>query len=416
MLTGRILEMENLNDIKIAFNSNLFVHTTTQIVGHYYKDFVEINEEFERMTEDEYAKMMISKANACKDKKERDKIANEYAENMQKYYPFRKNYRTLSFTDNVSALNGYILFKIDTVDQQFDLSLLDFISYDFNNLNDYYLFFINNFNYFVQKLDKEDLKNFKFYTLYKIKDIVHLSQKYYDKEISNIKEYQKIFRECINFCYQINSNINLSNLTLQQRFFLYNQIYKNPFKDISNKFEIINLLDYTYDDIPYNSDAVTPNDVYIISSIIHAMDPEGKGLSSTFKFKTNNIFTAFYISLFNIIGMNELYVKICGNCNKYFITPKLNIVYCDRIWTNDLTCKDVGSKLAQKRKESEDNIYKKYRNESSRKSMFASRNNDVPEYQNKYNKWKEQANKFWNDVKKGNKTPEEFEKWIDKNK
>lgn len=416
MLTGRILEMENLNDIKIAFNSNLFVHTTTQIVGHYYKDFVEINEEFERMTEDEYAKMMISKANACKDKKERDKIANEYAENMQKYYPFRKNYRTLSFTDNVSALNGYILFKIDTVDQQFDLSLLDFISYDFNNLNDYYLFFINNFNYFVQKLDKEDLKNFKFYTLYKIKDIVHLSQKYYDKEISNIKEYQKIFRECINFCYQINSNINLSNLTLQQRFFLYNQIYKNPFKDISNKFEIINLLDYTYDDIPYNSDAVTPNDVYIISSIIHAMDPEGKGLSSTFKFKTNNIFTAFYISLFNIIGMNELYVKICGNCNKYFITPKLNIVYCDRIWTNDLTCKDVGSKLAQKRKESEDNIYKKYRNESSRKSMFASRNNDVPEYQNKYNKWKEQASKFWNDVKKGNKTPEEFEKWIDKNK
>lgn len=408
--------MENLNDIKIAFNSNLFVHTTTQIVGHYYKDFVEINEEFERMTEDEYAKMMISKANACKDKKERDKIANEYAENMQKYYPFRKNYRTLSFTDNVSALNGYILFKIDTVDQQFDLSLLDFISYDFNNLNDYYLFFINNFNYFVQKLDKEDLKNFKFYTLYKIKDIVHLSQKYYDKEISNIKEYQKIFRECINFCYQINSNINLSNLTLQQRFFLYNQIYKNPFKDISNKFEIINLLDYTYDDIPYNSDAVTPNDVYIISSIIHAMDPEGKGLSSTFKFKTNNIFTAFYISLFNIIGMNELYVKICGNCNKYFITPKLNIVYCDRIWTNDLTCKDVGSKLAQKRKESEDNIYKKYRNESSRKSMFASRNNDVPEYQNKYNKWKEQASKFWNDVKKGNKTPEEFEKWIDKNK
>lgn len=408
--------MENLNDIKIAFNSNLFVHTTTQIVGHYYKDFVEINEEFERMTEDEYAKMMISKANACKDKKERDKIANEYAENMQKYYPFRKNYRTLSFTDNVSALNGYILFKIDTVDQQFDLSLLDFISYDFNNLNDYYLFFINNFNYFVQKLDKEDLKNFKFYTLYKIKDIVHLSQKYYDKEISNIKEYQKIFRECINFCYQINSNINLSNLTLQQRFFLYNQIYKNPFKDISNKFEIINLLDYTYDDIPYNSDAVTPNDVYIISSIIHAMDPEGKGLSSTFKFKTNNIFTAFYISLFNIIGMNELYVKICGNCNKYFITPKLNIVYCDKIWTNDLTCKDVGSKLAQKRKESEDNIYKKYRNESSRKSMFASRNNDVPEYQNKYNKWKEQASKFWNDVKKGNKTPEEFEKWIDKNK
>lgn len=117
-----------------CFNPKLFVHTTTQIFAHYYKKFVEINEKFEKMTKNEYSKMMFSKANNCKDKKERDKIANEYAENIQKYYPFRKN-------------------------------------------NDYYLFFINYFDYFLPKLDKENLDKIKLITLSPIKDIITLARK-----------------------------------------------------------------------------------------------------------------------------------------------------------------------------------------------------------------------------------------------
>lgn len=408
--------MENKSDLRVSFNSNLFVHTTTQIVGHYYKEFIEINEDFEKMTEDEYSKMMIAKANSCKDKKERDKIANEYAKNIQKYYPHIPNYSILSFNDNVSSLTGYVLFKSEAVQQQFDLSLLDIISYNFNTFNDYYLFFINYFDYFLNKLEKNDLDKIKFNTLYPIKDIIALAKKYYEKEIDNIIKYQKLFKNCINFCYQIDTSIDLSNLTLQQRFFIYNQLYKNPFKGISNNFESINLLDYTYDNIPYNSEVIEPKDVLIISSIIHTYDPDGTRLASSYQLKTDNIFTALYITLFNILCMDEFYIRICGNCNKYFLTQKQNVVYCSREWNNNLTCKDVGSKLSQKRRESEDNIYKKYRNESARKAMLVSRNADIPEYKTKYDKWKEKASKFWDNVKKGTKTPEDFEKWIDKNK
>ena len=408
--------MENKCDLRVSFNPNLFVHTTTQIVAHYHKEFVEINEKFEKMTEDEYSKMMIAKANSCKYKKERDKIANEYAENMQKYYPHIPNYSTLSFNDNISLLNGYILFKKEDVQQQFDLSLLDFISYNLNTFNDYYLFFINYFDYFWPKLDKEDLDKIKLITLYPIKDIIVLARKYYEKEIDNIIKYQKLFKNCINFCYQIDAPIDLSKLTLQQRFFIYNQLYKNPFKEISNNFESISLLDYTYANIPYNSEVVEPKDVLIISTIIHTFDPDGTLLSNSYQLKTDNIFTTLYITLFNVLGMDEFYIRICGNCNKYFLTPKQNVVYCSREWDNNLTCKDVGSKLSQKRKESENYIYKKYRNEAARKAMLVSRNADIPEYKTKYDKWKEKASKFWDNVKKENKTPEDFEKWIEKNK
>ena len=405
--------MKKTSDIKVAFNANLFVHSTTQIVGHYYKEYVEINEKFENLSEDEYVHMMFAKIRNAKSEKERDKLSKEYADNMQKYYPYRKKYTTLSFNDNVGALDGYILFKIDTIEQQFDLSLIDFISYDFNNLNDYYLFFINYMDYFIDKFNKEDLNKIQFNKLYKIKDIIELARKYYPQERDNIVRYQKLFKDCINFCYQIDGNINLNNLTLQQRFFLFNQLYKNPFKDIFNKFEMINLLDYTYDNIPYNSENVEPKDILILSSIIHTMDPEGKGLSCTFRFKTNNIFTAFYITLFNTIGMDELYVKICGNCNKYFITPKLNIVYCDREWANNLTCKDVGSKLSQKRKEEKNTVYGRYRTIFSRKRMLMKRNPDITKYEDDYEKYKKESNKFKKEITEGKKTYNDFNKWLD---
>lgn len=405
--------MKKTNDIKVAFNANLFVHSTTQIVGYYYKEYVEINEKFENLSEDEYVHMMFAKIRNAKSDKEREKLAKEYADNMQEYYPYRKKYTTLSFNYNVGSLDGYILFKIDTIEQQFDLSLFDFISYDFNNLNDYYLFFINYMDYFIDKFDKEDLNKIQFNKLYKIKDIIELARKYYPQERDNIVKYQKLFKDCINFCYQIDGNINLNNLTLQQRFFLFNQLYKNPFKDISNKFEMINLLDYTYDSIPYNSENVEPKDILILSSIIHTMDPEGKGLSCTFRFKTNNIFTAFYITLFNTIGIDELYVKICGNCNKYFITPKLNIVYCDREWANNLTCKDVGSKLSQKRKEEKNTVYGRYRTIFSRKRMLMKRNPDITKYEDDYEKYKKESNKFKKEITEGKKTYNDFNKWLD---
>lgn len=408
--------MENKCDLRISFNPKLFVHTTTQIVAHYYKEFVEINEEFEKMTEDEYSKMMFAKANSCKDKKERDKIANEYAENIQKYYPFRKKYRTLSFNDNINSLTGYILFKKEDVQQQFDLSLLDFISYNFNNFNDYYLFFINYFDYFLPKLDTEDLDKIKLITLYPIKDIIALARKYYEKEIANIKKYQQLFKNCINFCYQIDAPIDLSKLTLQQRFFIYNQLYKNPFNEICNNFESINLLDYTYDNIPYNSESVEPKDVFIISSIIHTYDPDGTLLLNSYHLKTDNIFTSFYITLFNILGMDDFYIKICGNCKKYFLTPKLNIAYCDRIWNSDLTCKDVGSQLSQKRKEQENTVYGKYRNIFSKKRMLMKRNPDIKKYEKDYEEYKKGANKIKKEIKNGKKTYEDFDKWLDENK
>ena len=60
------------------------------------------------------------------------------------------------------------------------------------------------------------------------------------------------------------------------------------------------------------------------------------------------MYTAFYIMLYDIIGISNAYVKICGNCGRYFLIPKATIAYCDRIIDGNLTCKDIGSKEKKK--------------------------------------------------------------------
>ena len=45
--------------------------------------------------------------------------------------------------------------------------------------------------------------------------------------------------------------------------------------------------------------------------------------------------------------------------------------------------------------------------------MLANRNPDIPIYLEKYEKWKNKANEFKKDIKKGLKTEEDFKNWIE---
>ena len=60
-----------------------------------------------------------------------------------------------------------------------------------------------------------------------------------------------------------------------------------------------------------------------------------------------------------------------------------------------------------------DEIISLYRKTLSAKKMLANRNPDIPMYLEKYEKWKNEANKFKKDIKQGLRTEEEFLKWIE---
>lgn len=402
--------MKKEHNIKLSFNDSLNTHILKRIVGYYYEEYIELDNKFENMTEDDYSKMMFAKIEKAKTEKERDKIAEEYAKNIKKYYSLIKPYSTLSFNNQVNRLNGYIEFKFEDIENQFELPILDFISYDLNNINEYIIFFINYFDLVMDKLEKKDLDKIKLNTLYEIKFINELAKKYYDKIVNDVKKMQTIFKICIDLVYQLKINDYTKdltkNLTREQRFFVFNQVNNKPFKEIANNFRTVDSLDYNYDYI----DTKIPE---VIVAIIKAIDPEGKEISQKYEYETNNLYTAFYITLYNIIGIKNWHIKICGNCGRYFLTQKENVSYCERIVSKNETCKDIGNKEYQKRKQETDNTYRKYRTIGTRKKTRASRNPEIEVYQKDLEQFRETGKQMYKDVCDGKISNEEFAKWID---
>ena len=314
--------MKKEHKITLSVNPITLTHSLKRIVGYYYKEYVELNDKFENMSEDEYSKMMIAKGEKAKTEKERNKIAKEYAENVKKYYS-NKQRSILSFNDQVNKLKGYVSFKYEEIEEQYNLPLLDFISYNLNSVNEYIVFFINYFDIVMDILDKEDLNKIKLNTLYDIKFISDLAKKYYDKVMKEVKKMQVIFKMCIDLVYQMNNNeytLNLTkDLTKEQRFFVFNQVNNHPFKNISSNFKTVNILDYTYEYV----DTKVPE---VIVSILKAMDPKGKEISNQYKYETDNLYTAFYIMLYNHPSEILIYLEFCLCANDH-ITIFHTLIY-----------------------------------------------------------------------------------------
>ena len=148
--------------------------------------------------------MMIDKIENAKTEKQRDKIAEEYAENLKKYYSSNISRSKLSYNDQVNRLNGYIGFKYEEIEEQYELPLLDFISYDLNSVNEYIVFFINYFDLVMDIIDKDVLDIIELNTLYEVKFISDIAKNYYDKVVKEVKKMQVIFKMCIDLVYQMN--------------------------------------------------------------------------------------------------------------------------------------------------------------------------------------------------------------------
>lgn len=114
---------------------------------------------------------------------------------------------------------------------------------------------------------------------------------------------------------------------------------------------------------------------------------------------------------------NNIPIKICKNCGKYFVPENRNSsIYCNRIYKDKKTCKEIGANIAYNEKLRKDEVNALYRKTLSAKKMLANRNPDIPMYLEKYEKWKAEANQFKQDIKSGTKTQGEFKEWIEKTK
>lgn len=408
--------MERKNKIGISFDASYFAQIFIHTAGAYLsKPINKTNNKylanFGTVPPDERFGQLVLELENANSESERERIISELkllAEIDKTVEPV-----PLSFKDTIEELNGYIVFEPTTAVEHDDLSLLDFISYNFEVFNDYLLFFINFFDYFIGKLDDRDIKYIELDTLYPVNEIIEIAKKYYEKEKGNLIYYQSLFKKCVNFVYKINNPFDMKYLTHKQIFFLYNQLYQDTFSEFKQDFHSTDLLDYQYNDFPIRKELIGLEDINILISTIEKIDPTGRKLNSLQQFETTNLFTSFYITLFNVVAVNKMHIKICGNCGRYFITHKETVTYCNRITKNNLTCKDIGNKEYQKRKKENDTTYDKYRKIGSRKQLRAKRNPEITMYQKDLEQYRKTGKQMYKDVCSGKISNEVFAKWVD---
>ena len=130
--------MERKNNIGISFDSSYFSQIFIHTAGAYLEKPISKNNNkylanLRNIPPDERFGELILELEKTTSETKKEKIINE----MKSIVEIDETVNTipLTFKDNVEELKGYIVFEPLTAVEHNDLSLLDFISYDFNVFN-----------------------------------------------------------------------------------------------------------------------------------------------------------------------------------------------------------------------------------------------------------------------------------------
>ena len=230
---------------------------------------------------------------------------------------------------------------------------------------------------------------------------------------------QKALRDVINFSYNINEEKYLNGLTPTQRYYIYVHSYKeDSYMDLFKYLTDVSFsqeFDFSeYDKSIKESNFNSPES---LSKYIKNECKKNKNFQiKNYMYSFSSLLSAYYFCVLYFVE-NNIPIKTCKNCGRYFIPEnRVSSVYCNRIFENNKTCKEVGANNAYKEKLKKDEINLLYRKTLSAKKMLANRNPDIPMYLEKYEAWKSEANQFKQDIKSGKKTQEQFKQWLENTK
>lgn len=346
---------------------------------------------------------------------------------------------SLLFVRNIEKVDLDLILNYEYRQMALGDNLTGFLNLDFNNFNDFFRFFCTFFCIYLDKIPEEQLnKIFKGFD----KSIINIgaskplyiankkllkqcAESFYETEKDYLIKMQLLFRNFVDYVFNNNREKRLNKLSNAQKFYIFQNITKD-LKEISEDYICDYSLNFSFTDENFMNELFgeikqgisnpLSNENFLINTITKN-DPNGeKIVGNKYDFKTNNLFTYFYIIIYHIVLNDIDYIKKCQVCGKYFFSDKNTTLYCKGEYTEGITCKEYGIKTSQKRKENEEPVYGKYRQIYAKKAMAVKRNLDIEYYKTNYEKWKKEAKQFINDIKSGKKTYDEFDEWLDKNK
>jgi len=137
-----------------------------------------------------------------------------------------KNFpKPLDYYNSSDSKDGF--FAIDYTAESFENDvdstyiLSDFLNRNFNNYDEYFIFFTKHFFSFINFFEDEDIKKLEFNHLYSFNEINDLAQKYHHIIINFIIEKQLNIKEIIDYSYNYDNGMYEFSIEVLHRFSAY---------------------------------------------------------------------------------------------------------------------------------------------------------------------------------------------------
>lgn len=315
-------------------------------------------------------------------------INDEKNEEIMYYYPLVFDEKSLTY----NFKSSYSITK-----QPLGTFFIDFLKTDFENLEEFNDLFIN-YPFVVLGYEYKKIHDIGPFS---IEDYKNLINQLYSKKKDLLIRIQEQLDEILDYCI-INPRSRKNKFSALDRFLVLQYVHENLDLFRNNKMEVFTF--YTL-----------ANQVFAHKSEdeIYKLLENNKPVKHEIHIPTS-IEALIYFVLTKIIE-NKLQLKLCKNCNNYFISSNSKISYCDNIAPNsNKTCKEIGSSSAFHSTIDNDELLKKYYKLYSKKIMLARRNPDIQEYVKDFDNYKKYGKNKVAAYKSKKISAEEFDIWLNR--
>ena len=281
--------------------------------------------------------------------------------------------------------------------------LCDFINTDFSDINSIKKF-INKYG-IGTIASLSDTKIYQYYSKEEYNETI-------DNVIDNLKDklniYKNAFVADITYIYNLNELEELNNLSPAKRLYILRDSKKESevrkLYDSDNlKLTLNNFGDFTQFSITEESHAQE------IAEIVN------NDYLSAYCFESNDIIQTFIIELFVMTEIENIAIKKCKNCGKFFVPDnRVDELYCNNIYENNKTCKEVGPFRTKQKLMQENDDLRIYRNVYQKLLLRTRRNPTNTKYAREFEFFKDDNNKWRENISKGISTEKEYIEWLKK--
>lgn len=136
--------------------------------------------------------------------------------------------------------------------------------------------------------------------------------------------------------------------------------------------------------------------------------------NAEYAYSTNSFISLLFLCMWKLTKLDNVVYK-CQNCGRYFIPDyKYDVKYCNYIFSDNKTCRELAPQLEYKKKLKNEPILKKYR------TFYQTLQKNASLYGGKhiirYEDFKKEGRIMKQALKEGSISKEKFSKWIDSKK